>query len=162
MAKVLAIVASVLAVAQVASQVADSIIKLKGYWDQVKEAPDDIQQLLLEIDLFNDILSHMQGDQASLAMSELTPNGAIIAVRKSLELCNKGAAQLNDLVEELSQKVNRNVGLRKVAGSVKVVLRKNEVKRQRRTMKSTIRLLSLTYQCHIGYVLIYKVESEKD
>ncbi|KAK0109191.1 hypothetical protein ONS96_003014 [Cadophora gregata f. sp. sojae] len=63
MAEVLGVVASGIAVTQLAGQVAKSVIKLKECWDQVQEAPADIKYLLREIDSLNLILNHIQEGQ---------------------------------------------------------------------------------------------------
>jgi hypothetical protein len=56
MAEVIGIVASGISIAQIAGQVASSIVKIKNFWDQVKAAPDDINHLLREVDSFSLIL----------------------------------------------------------------------------------------------------------
>ena len=53
MAEVLGVVASGVAVSQIAGQVTKSIFKLKQYWGQVQDAPDEIKYLLREIDSLN-------------------------------------------------------------------------------------------------------------
>jgi hypothetical protein len=50
MAEVLGIITSGLAIGQLIGSITSSIIKLKEHWDQVKDAPGEIQSLLLEID----------------------------------------------------------------------------------------------------------------
>jgi hypothetical protein len=62
MAEVLGVVASGIAVAQIAGQITGSIVKLKSYWDQIEKAPAEINHLLREIESLNLILQHMQED----------------------------------------------------------------------------------------------------
>lgn len=145
MAEVLGIVASGIAVGQLASEVTSSIIKLKGYWDQVKDAPGEIQQLLLEIDSLNLILSHIEQNQDRAELSGLSQN---ICVEQSLKLCKQGAEELSCLVSELAVKIDGKTGWKRKAGASKVVLRREEVKTLKRRMKNAIRLLSLAYQCY--------------
>jgi hypothetical protein len=63
MAEVLGIITSGLAIGQLIGSITSSIIKLKEHWDQVKDAPGEIQSLLLEIDSLNLILSHIEQDR---------------------------------------------------------------------------------------------------
>ena len=146
MAEVLGIVASGITVGQLAGQVSSSIIKLKGYWDEVRNAPSEIRQLLLEIDSLNLILHHIQDDQTREVASGV-PSGSIY-LEQSLKLCREGVVELNGLVVELARKIEDKTGWRRKTGAAKVVLKSEEVKRLKRRMKNAIRLLSLSYQCH--------------
>jgi hypothetical protein len=147
MAEVLGVIASGVAISQLASQVTSSIIKLNKCWDKIKEAPDDIRQLILEIDSLNLILRHIGDD---LSISE-PPRGSI-CIDQSMKLCKEGADELRNLVSELAKKINGKSGWRKKVGEVKVVLRKEDLKRLKRRMKIAVRLLSLGYQCHTKWV----------
>jgi hypothetical protein len=42
MAELIGVVASGISIAQLTGQIANSLVKLRGYWDQVKDAPDEI------------------------------------------------------------------------------------------------------------------------
>ena len=72
MAEVLAIVAGSVNIVQLAGQITRSVMKIKSYWDQVEDAPDDIKRLLRETDIFNLILGHMQSDQSRDVMSDVS------------------------------------------------------------------------------------------
>jgi hypothetical protein len=146
MAEVLGVVASGISVAQIAGNVASTIAKLKRYWDQVKESPAEIAYLLREIESLGLILSHIRNDQARQTLPPLVSDN--ICVQQSLKLCTEGADELASLVEELAEKIEGKTGWRKRTASVKVVLRKEDIKRLKRRMKNAIRLLTLSYQCH--------------
>lgn len=146
MAEALGVVASGIAVTQLAAQVTSSIIKLKNYWDQIKDVPSEIAILLREIDALNLVLCHIQGDQGT--PSDPTSVSNSVYLKQSLELCQQGSAELGILVNELAAKIEGKRGLRKKIGSAKVMLRDEETKKLKRRMKSAIRLLSLSYQCH--------------
>ncbi|CZR56313.1 uncharacterized protein PAC_06201 [Phialocephala subalpina] len=151
MAEVLGIVASGIAVGQLASEVTSSIITLKGYWDQVKEATSEIRQLLLELDSLNLILRHIQNDQHRENVPTL--GSTKICVDQTWKLCKEGSDELNGLVGELAEKIDRKTGWRKKAGAAKVVLKKEEMKLIKRRMKNAIRLLSLAHQCHTNAMI---------
>jgi len=145
MAEVLGVVASGIAVTQLASQVTSNIIKLKNYWGQIKDAPADINYLLREVDALDHVLSHIQQDQAGMGSNSVSH---IPHLKQSLALCREGADELGTLVSELAMKVDGKHGLRKKVQSAKVVLKKDELKRLKARLKSAVRLLSLSYQCY--------------
>lgn len=146
MAESLGVAAGGIAVTQLATQVASGVIKLKNYWEQVKNVPAEMSYLVREIESLNLILCHIQDDQAS--QCEPASVGNCIHLRQSLELCQQGSAELGTLVNELAAKIEGKLGLKRKLASAKVVLKNEEVKILKRRMKSTIRLLSLSYQCH--------------
>jgi hypothetical protein len=149
MAEVIGLVASGISIAQIAGQVTSSIAKIKEFWDQVKAAPDDISYLLLEMDSFSLILQHIRDDLEQNALPEIVFNND--GVRQSLELCRSGAVELEELTNELTSKLDEKSGLRRKIGSIKTVLKQDDIKRLKRKLKNAIRLLSLAYQCHTRY-----------
>lgn len=100
------LVASGISIAQIAGQVASSIIKIKGFWDQATAAPGDIRHLLREVDSFSLILQHIRDDLTRNPLPELAFNND--GVRQSLELRRSGAAELGELVNELVGKLDGN------------------------------------------------------
>jgi hypothetical protein len=145
MAEVLGIIASGIAVGQLAGSITSNIVKLKEYWDQVKDVTGEIRQLLLEIDSLNLILSHIEQDQNRAGPSDISQN---ICFEQSLNLCKQGTEELSGLVSELAVKIDGKKGWRRKAGASKLVLKREEIKKLKRRMKNAIRLLSLAYQCH--------------
>ncbi|CZR60584.1 uncharacterized protein PAC_10480 [Phialocephala subalpina] len=118
MADVLGVVASGIAVAQLASSIASSIIKLKGFWSQINDAPAEINHLIRRIDSLNFMLQHMQHDQSQQGIPELAVQN--ICMRRSLELCEECATGLLSLVNDLDVKLRGKKGIRKKIGSAKV------------------------------------------
>jgi hypothetical protein len=147
MAEVLGIIGSSIAVGQLACSITSSIVKLKKYLDQVKDAPGEVRQLLLEIDCLNHILSYIEQDQNRAGLSSMSQD---ICFEQILSLCRQGTEELNVLVSELAMKIDGKKGWRRKAGALKVVLKREEIKKLKRRMKYAVRLLSLAYQCHTG------------
>jgi hypothetical protein len=146
MAEVLGVVASGIAVGQLFGEVTSCIIKLKEYCKQIKDAPDDVRYLLLEIDAFSLILRHIRDDQA---LWQTTDNRAgSICVEHSLKLCREAVDELNYLVIELAEKIEGKGGWRRKAGAAKLVLKKEEIKRLKTRVDNATRLLTLAYQLH--------------
>lgn len=146
MAEVLGVVASGIAVAQIAGQITGSIVKIRSYWSQVEKAPAEINYLLREIESINLMLQHMQDDRSQQSLQQLSTQN--LCVQRSLELCRECATELSDLVNGLAMKVRGTKGWRKKVGSAKVVLSKEDIKTSKRRLKTSVSLLSLSYQYH--------------
>jgi len=144
MAEVLGVVASGIAVAQLAGQVTKSIVKLKDYWDQVRDAPAEIKYLLKEIDSLSLILQHIQGGQVGLSSDSA-------CVQQCFELCQEAATELGELVKAMSEKIEGNREWKKRVGSAKVVLKKEEIKKLKKRIKNAVSLLSLALQWRTKY-----------
>jgi hypothetical protein len=69
-------------------------------------------------------------------------------MQRSLELCKEGADELGAVVSDLSDSIRGKTGWRLKMGSMKIVLKKDDLRRLRKKMMSTVGLLSLAYQCH--------------
>ena len=143
MAEVLGVLASGIATGQLAGEVTKSVIKLKSYWDRVRDAPEDIRHLLLEIDSLNLILCHISDD-----LSTPAARSGGLCIEQSLKLCTEGTDALSALVRDLAKKIDGKTGLRRKAGAAKVALKMEDIKKLKRRMKNAIRLLTLAYQCH--------------
>ncbi|KAH8685830.1 hypothetical protein BGZ60DRAFT_523105 [Tricladium varicosporioides] len=146
MAEAIGLIASGISIAHLAGEVTRTVIKLKDYWDQIKDAPGEINLLLREIESLGLIMCHIQDDTRKLQGISTIGN---IHLFHSLELCNEGVNHLASLVSELDEKIFESRSRwRQSIGCVKVVLKKDEIKRLKKRMKSAIQLLSLSYQCH--------------
>jgi hypothetical protein len=146
MAEVVGLVASGINIAQLAGQVADSVMELKRLWNLVREAPSDIKDYVAQVDSINLILSHIQDDRAQETRPGMGKDNKYM--QQSLEFCKGGADKLNAAVTELSDKIRGKTVWRLKMRSIKIALKKNDLQRLRETLKSAIELLSLAYQCH--------------
>ena len=146
MAEIIGTVASGIAIAQLATSIANSIVAIKEGWSQVQDAPAEVDNLMRQIDSLNLILQHIEQDQSQEDLPQLS--SANLCVRQSLALCEEGAAELAALADELTAKIQGKQGWRKKLGSAKIVLRKADIKKLKSRMKNAIQLLSLSYQLH--------------
>jgi hypothetical protein len=136
MAEALALVASGISVAQLASQVINSVLKLKVYWDQIREAPDEIQGLLSELELLTPIILYIQNDQV---VPDIVFDNTSLA--QTLKSCKDRVEEPEALVRELGEKLEVKSKWKKTIVSAKVVLRKHQIEKLERKMKSDIELL---------------------
>lgn len=63
MAEAVGVLASGIAIGTLAAQITSSVIKLKSYWDQVRDAPEDIKDLMEQIDNYNNVLAQLEEGQ---------------------------------------------------------------------------------------------------
>ncbi|KAF7900456.1 uncharacterized protein EAF01_007758 [Botrytis porri] len=132
------IIASGMGVASMGLQLMDGIRKLKQFWDEVKEAPEDIQYTLEELDALSLVLSDMHITNSNL------PSIPSATVTKCLELCRRGTNILNTTVNDL----NRAISKRRKIGSAKVVLKKDTLDKFRNRLRDAQYMLILSQQTY--------------
>ncbi|KAK4210312.1 hypothetical protein QBC37DRAFT_485485 [Rhypophila decipiens] len=110
MAEVLGIVASGLAVQQTAGQVVKSLIKLRRLWDQIQDAPDEIQDLMADIACFAALLSEMEGQ-----LVESSPVAC-----QSLQLSRNALGQLEAVVSALETQSASPKRSKRLMGALKM------------------------------------------
>ena len=144
MAEVLGVIASSIAVGTLAGKMAHLAWKLKECRDQVKGTPNDIADLLQEIECINLILSQTTKYQA---LPTAFQDDACL--KQTLALCEKAVTELSGLLDDLATIIVARKGWKKVSGSFKIVLRQEELTRLSGKVQTSIRLLSLAQQFHI-------------
>jgi hypothetical protein len=93
MAEVLGIVASGIAVSQLFVGITEATRKLHGAWSQFQNAPHDIKHILEELDILGQSLVLLEkGIEHELRL------GKAPGIQKSIQLCQKAAGDLDDLV----------------------------------------------------------------
>lgn len=146
MAEVVGVISGSLTLAGVVTSLADSIIKLKDCWDQIREAPDDLRWMVREIEVFGRVLVDMRADitQESTA-SILLKNRPML---DSLEMCVEATRDLDRLISDLGRGFKSQGRLRRSYAAAKVVMQKNQIEKFRSRLQNMTRLLSLCQQCY--------------
>ncbi|RWA12556.1 hypothetical protein EKO27_g2574 [Xylaria grammica] len=144
------VAASGIAVAQVAAQVGKSIIKLKQLWDELRNVPSTIGDLLDQIECLDPALWEAENtfDQASLPPM-FWDNGL---ASRSTAYCRKALSSLTELVDELTLQINRPGKFRSKIASAKVVLKKEQLKTLERRLQNAVRMLTLAQQSYLVLV----------
>jgi hypothetical protein len=140
MAELLGVVASGISIASIAIQVSDSVFKLKEFWDTVKSAPEDIKNLIDEIQTLSLILSDVGN---STTPDELTLVGQESA-KKCLDLCQKGSHILEGVLRE----IDGNLGKGKRTGGFKAAMKKGTIDKLRDRLRSAQFMLMLSSQTY--------------
>ncbi|MCJ1461286.1 hypothetical protein MMC28_011668 [Mycoblastus sanguinarius] len=147
MAELVGVVASGISIGTLAAQITSSIVKLKTYWDEVQDAPEDIQDLIGEVEDLYLLLADLEEDQKRNPVSSLVLDNTSIS--SCLSHCKQGADRLKELADDLSTDFDARSKLRKKWASTKVVLKKDKLERYRKKLERAIRLLSLSHQIYI-------------
>ncbi|KAI1803617.1 hypothetical protein F4811DRAFT_553696 [Daldinia bambusicola] len=147
MAEALGTAASGIAVAQIALQVGGAVIKLKRLWDEVKDVPDDIADLMDQIDCLDPVLweaenSFNGGDLPSTFWDNL-------ASRSTTTYCRKALRNLTNIVDDLNNQItNAKRGRRRIT-AVKVLLKTNSVQKLAKRLENAVRMLMLAQQSYL-------------
>lgn len=146
MAEIVGLVASGISITTLAVQIANSLAKLKSYWNDIIEAPEDITLLIEEIDGLYDLLADIDKHQHRNPISSTVVKGT--SIWRCQEYCRRAASQLKELTDDLSTDINAQHKLKRRWASAKVVFKKDKIKKYKSRLKSAIRLLSFSYQCY--------------
>ena len=151
MAELVGVVASGISIATLAAQIANSVIKLKGYWSNRKEAPEDIRLLIVELEDVQFILSDIEEDQRCNPILR-TASGSISASR-CLERCKRGADLLKNLTDKLEAEITSTSKRKKTWASAKVILEKDRLQKYKLQLERAFRVLTLSYQFYTMLVM---------
>jgi hypothetical protein len=149
MAEVVGIVASSISIGELVAQIGSGVLRLKGYWGAVKEAPERIFDLLEEIDDLNSILADVEDDQLRNPISSLLLDNT--SESKCLLHCQRAADRLKELAAALGTDLNASSQLNKKWAATKVILKKDKIERYIRKLERSARLLVLAHQCYSRY-----------
>lgn len=152
MAETLSVAASGIAVIQISSQVGVAVVKLKQLLDEVKDVPDDISDLLQQIDCLDPALWDADASLNDTNLPSILWNDQ--AARRSTVYCQQALKDLTALVDELSVQINDRSKVRKKLASVKAVLQKPTLKKLEKRLENAIRMLTLAQQGYLVYVKI--------
>ncbi|TVY41704.1 hypothetical protein LOCC1_G005526 [Lachnellula occidentalis] len=136
----LGVAASAISIVSIAIQVGDSIIKLKDFWNHVKEAPEEIKWLMEEIETLGLVLSGVESSKAHDDPPHLEPAFA----SRCLELCRTGAGILEAVVKEAGEEIRK----RRRVGGMKAVLKKGTIERLKERLRSAQLMLMLSNQAY--------------
>ncbi len=143
---VVGVIASGISIGTLAAQITSSIIKLKSYWDQVQDAPEDMLDLIEELEDLNQLLIDIEEDQRQNPMSNLILDPS--SSSRCLQHCKRGATRLKELTDSLSEDMKGNSRSKRKWASVKLVLKKDKTDRYRMKLQRVISLLNLSHQIY--------------
>ena len=150
MAEIVGAVASGISIGTLVMGITSSIVKLKHYFDQVHEAPEDIMELIEQLKLLSLVLADMEENQRRNHTYGLIPDSKSLS--QCLQLYKQGIEPLRDLTVSLSADLDTANKVRRKWGSAKVVLKKTQLDRYRVKLERAIKLLAFSHQMYTRYV----------
>jgi hypothetical protein len=151
MAELVGVISGAVTIGALAANVATSVAKLKSYRDQLENAPEDVQRLIEEIEIFSLVLDEIKDDQARNPVSSLLLDNTSLS--KCLENCERAADRLRRLTDQMGDSIDTSDRLKKKWKSAKVLLKKDKIEKFKLGLESAIRLLSLSHQSYTRYFL---------
>ena len=146
MAELVGVVASGISIGTFAAQITSSFVKLKTFWDEVRDIPEDIQDLIEELEDLYYLLTDLEEDRQRNPVSSLILDSTTTS--RCLSRCKQGADQLKELTDELNSDIQKRSKLGKKWVSTKVVFKKERLERYKKRLERAIRLLSLSHQLY--------------
>lgn len=124
-----------LGIASLALQVGDCVMRLKGFCEAVKDAPEEIKHLIEEIETINLVLSDFEDSES--------PEHE--ATSKCFRFCKKALGILDGVVKKVEAEIKK----RKRVGSIKAVLKKVEVEKLRERLMTAQSMLMLSNNMYL-------------
>ena len=149
MAEVVGIAAGSVGFATLAAQVAKRVVKLKSYWEEMKDVPEDIEDLLEQLHIFSEILDDIKNDQKQNPISPLLLDST--STLRCLTLCKQAVERLQGLVDELFSDIQKRNKMKRTWASAKVILGKDKLERYKKKLERAVSLLSLSQQSYTRY-----------
>lgn len=151
MAELVGVVSSAITFAALAVQVGKCVRTLKDFRDSMRDAPDDLKDLVREIEVFGSIMADIDADLSrnpvALAMIS-SQHGS-----QSLQFCKDAVETLDVLCKELLQDLGSSNRLRRSYQAAKIVLRQRKIEKHISKLHNVVRLLMLSQQCYTRYPL---------
>ncbi|KAK2016496.1 hypothetical protein LZ32DRAFT_80181 [Colletotrichum eremochloae] len=147
MAEVFGVVVSALTVAEMAGKLGGGIIKLKKLWDEVQDVPNEISQLVQQLEILTSLLAAME--------SEFTQQTEKV-YRNSLNYCQQVVADLDALVEDLQSRIDAAKKSRRNITKLKVTFKKEQIRGYQEKIQFALQLLSLSQQTYTISVVKYR------
>lgn len=154
MAEVVGIIASGISIGSLAAQIGSSILKLKGYWDEIQEAPEVVRGLIEDIEDLHSVLTDIEDDQTRNPISALLLDGN--SRTRCLNHCQKAAARLEELLNEMRADIDASKRLRRKWAASRAVLKRDKIDRYRDKLERTVRMLALSEQCYTRLEPLFK------
>ena len=139
--------ASVIGVASLAIQLCEELQKVYNFWQSVKEAPDDIVHISIEINLFITWLTIIANNYQRQDFNHTSPNH--IAIIDTLKLCLATVNDMNNGVKDLESRLSTGL-LSKRWASVRFAFRKEKREKVIQQIERMKSLLIIVQTCYIG------------
>ncbi|KAK2008263.1 hypothetical protein LZ32DRAFT_540260 [Colletotrichum eremochloae] len=149
MAEVFGVVVSALTVADMASKLGASIFKLSRLWEEVKDAPEDISERIMQLAIMKPVLEETE---ARLRNDDDGQHGIrhSSTADASVEYCRQAVNKLDLLAKDLQERISKAKTTRgKLKAQFQVPLKKDVLQRYDKQIKFALEMLALSQQTYI-------------
>ncbi|KAI1453100.1 hypothetical protein F4805DRAFT_388003 [Annulohypoxylon moriforme] len=146
MAEVLGVAASGIAIIQISVQVGSAILKFKKLWDEVRDVPDDIANLLEQIDCLSPVISEVESNLSQGDLPSTIWDG--LASKHTVRYCRNALQSLTDMTDQLNMQITTARKGRRKAAAFKVLLKKDSLRKFEKRLEHAIRMLALAQQSY--------------
>lgn len=133
----------VAAALSLAIQLASTVQSIRQLLRNVENAPRELTSVMEQLDLLHQILSYLKDFMQGPASLENQPTSYIL-VTCALQNCERRVKTVEDLVKPLTARVVRTPWLQKALGSMRLVLKKEDIQTSQAQVGGAIQLLQLT------------------
>lgn len=139
------VAASGIAVFQAASSVVKSINRTRELWRQVKDVPEEIAELIDELELLEPLFSTIEAQFNSSDM--LPPYWDATYAMMSLDRCRRAHATLSEMILELDARLSSKKGAKRMVAAAKILPKRASIDRYKSRLSASIRLLQYAHGC---------------
>ena len=150
MAEILGIAASGLSIGSLAIQIFASVQRVKHLWSAIKDASEDAQILLEELDLLVRLLSAVE----DVENKSLERTGTVIEARR---YCERAKARIETVVNELSDGPETSKSRIKRWTAINFVMRGKRVRKCVARLERAKSMLNLALQCLNQVIITFRV-----
>ena len=140
MIEVFGVVGGGFSVASLAIQILENINRVINFYGSIKEAPTDIQRILLELQLLSNVVSGIQLTFETRSLPKISE----ATIKKSLDLIKHDIRKLSDLSLDLERKIKSEKRTTRTWARVQTVLSEKKIAALRGHLdsaKGTLQLL---------------------
>jgi hypothetical protein len=138
MAEAFGVAAGAIGVVSLSIQLAESLHKVKSFYESVKNAPPQVAELIEEIEIMQDILGDLEtGSQGASVAS--TPT-----MRRCMKVADGATKRFTVFATELQNRIKKS----KYRGGIKFLLNRDDIKQMLDQLERTKSSLSLAYSLY--------------
>ncbi|KAK8878802.1 ankyrin repeat-containing protein [Apiospora arundinis] len=152
MVEPLGAVASGIAVTQLGVAAGGTVLKLKKLFDQVNDAPETISDLIEHIEMVYPSVWDFERQCSQVALPTMLWDSTRAV--ESLAYCRRALKRLSDVVDALAAQIASRRGFRQKLVALKVVFKKDELKRLENQLRNSLEVLQFAQGAYIRALLI--------
>ncbi|KAK2003162.1 hypothetical protein LX36DRAFT_566760 [Colletotrichum falcatum] len=119
-------------------------VVLKRLWDEVQDVPNEIAQLVRQLELLRPVLAEMESEFTHQTHKVYHDSAASL----SMEYCQQAVAELDALAEDLRSRIDAAKRSRRNITKLKVTFKKEQIRGYQDKIQFALQLLSLSQQTY--------------